>query len=283
MDKSDIFKHALNIADFMKAVSDFVNQGQWDDEASVRRRSLGETPDQFHSRHDEFGDPVDLDAIGLDDMSLHRIVIDLSQDRGSFKAWTPFNEDFISALKTDIPKHSRSWDPEERCWLVDSYWFGNLQDLLPEHFPGIERYYTQRAIRMVEQLAREDDEEERRERERKQHTKQQKKRKQQSKKRKQQQRRKSKAQNKYRKREDPTEEEEDPFEWDNEPEAPTGPDPYAVLGVKHDAPDEVIKAAHKVLARKYHTDSTGGGDDTKMKEINAAFESIKEQRKWTTK
>jgi hypothetical protein len=280
MDKSDLFKHALNIADFMQAVSSYLTQGQWDEETEVRKR-FAETPDQFHNRHDEFGDPIELGDIGLDDMSLQRIVIELSQDRRNFKVWTPFNEEFIASLKSDIPKHSRSWDPDERCWRVDCYWFGNLQDLLPEHFEGLERYYTQRAIRMIEQLAREDDEEERLERERKQRRKQKKKKKPKAKAKKRQ-RRTSKAKEKYRNWQDaPPDEEEDGFDWDPEP---SGPDPYTVLGVKRDAPDEVIKAAHKVLARKYHTDATGGdGDDSKMKEINAAFEQIKEMRKWTTK
>jgi Bacterial regulatory protein, Fis family len=57
-------------------------------------------------------------------------------------------------------------------------------------------------------------------------------------------------------------------------EHPTnGDDPYAVLSVRRDAPPEVIEAAWKALARKYHSDLTGG-DDERMKQINAAHDDI---------
>lgn len=53
-------------------------------------------------------------------------------------------------------------------------------------------------------------------------------------------------------------------------------DPYKALGVTPDAPEEVIKAAHRALARKHHRDATGEADDAKMKRVNAAFEKIKD-------
>ena len=57
--------------------------------------------------------------------------------------------------------------------------------------------------------------------------------------------------------------------------------PYDVLNVQEDAPDEVVKAAHRALARLNHTDL--GGDENKMKKINEAFEKIKTERRWVKK
>jgi len=49
--------------------------------------------------------------------------------------------------------------------------------------------------------------------------------------------------------------------------------PRALLGVTDEAPMEVVKAAYKALARKYHPD-VSDGDDTLMKQLNAAYKSI---------
>ena len=275
MDKSDLFRHAVNIADFFRVVEKFVNQGAWDAEQGIPTRPL--TPDEFHRRHDEFGDPLDpldLADLGLDDMSLSRVVIELSQTRDHFKVWTPFQQQFVTALKSSIPTRSRRWDEDERCWRIDCYWFGNAQDLFPQYFPDLERFYTERAIKMCEQLAQEGLEEE--------DTAPKKKR--AKTKAKAKAKAKTKAKAKYKNNKEDTsshkrvfwEDEEDEEDDFNSP----GEDPYEVLGVSKKAPDEVIKAAHKALARKYHTDSTGIGDDTDMKRVNAAFEKIKEIRKW---
>jgi curved DNA-binding protein CbpA len=49
-------------------------------------------------------------------------------------------------------------------------------------------------------------------------------------------------------------------------------DPYRVLGVDPSAEYEVIKAAHRALAKKYHTDVSPGTDSQRrMAEINAAW------------
>ena len=57
----------------------------------------------------------------------------------------------------------------------------------------------------------------------------------------------------------------------------------AAVGISPDAPDEVVKAAHKVLARKYHPDNQAEGNEKKAKEINGAFDLIKELRGWNMK
>ncbi len=60
-------------------------------------------------------------------------------------------------------------------------------------------------------------------------------------------------------------------------------DPYKVLGVSPDASDEEIKKAYRALARKYHPDKYRDSDladlaSEKMKEVNAAYEEIKQMR-----
>ncbi len=54
-------------------------------------------------------------------------------------------------------------------------------------------------------------------------------------------------------------------------------DPYQVLGVSPDASDDEIKSAYRKLAKKYHPDLHPGDEQAarKMKEINAAYEQIK--------
>ena len=61
-------------------------------------------------------------------------------------------------------------------------------------------------------------------------------------------------------------------------------DPYQVLGVPSTATDEEVKKAYRNLAKKYHPDNYH--DDPladlaqeKMKEINEAYETIRNQRK----
>lgn len=61
-------------------------------------------------------------------------------------------------------------------------------------------------------------------------------------------------------------------------------DPYTVLGVSRDASDDEIKKAYRDLARKYHPDRYASNPDLasvaseKMKEINAAYDAINDER-----
>jgi curved DNA-binding protein CbpA len=55
----------------------------------------------------------------------------------------------------------------------------------------------------------------------------------------------------------------------------SGPDPYKILQVDPEAEDEVIAAAYRRLARKYHPDTASGAEATgRMEAINAAWEVL---------
>ena len=59
-----------------------------------------------------------------------------------------------------------------------------------------------------------------------------------------------------------------------------GPDPYKVLQVDSEAEDEVIQAAYRRLAQKYHPDvATGPGAEARMAGINAAWEVLSDPAK----
>lgn len=248
MDKSELIRHAINIARLMQSVSDFVTQ-EVELPPNLKRKS--HEAEEFVN-YGKYEKPTQLADIGLDDMQMAKIVIELSQDRSEFKIWTPFDQEFVDAIKEKIPKHARRWDPNERCWRVDCYWFGNAQELLPKYFYGIERNYTKRAYAMCTQIANEDEAEVQMNREERRQQKQ--------KARKKKNPKKKKQARKPRQKKKKTE------------------SPYDVLNVKENAPDDVVKAAHRVLARMNHSDL--GGDENKMKKINEAFEQIKSERGW---
>jgi hypothetical protein len=191
----------------------------------------------------------ELGDIGSNNMTMRRgIIIELSQDRSNFKIWSPYDEGYKDELKEIVPCYFRSWDKKEKCWRVNVDWFGNVQRLLKKHYPNVKRVYTNRALRMCEQLV----EEEREETER----------------------------NKYNNYHD-----SDSDSWS--PSYNRNDDPYEVLGVQKTAPDEIIIAAYRAQARMHHTDMHKSddtkSDDTKMKQINAAFELIRKDRQWDSK
>ena len=60
----------------------------------------------------------------------------------------------------------------------------------------------------------------------------------------------------------------------------SAPDPYKILQVDPEAEDEVIAAAYRRLARKYHPDTTTGAESVgRMEAINAAWEVLGDTRR----
>lgn len=55
-------------------------------------------------------------------------------------------------------------------------------------------------------------------------------------------------------------------------------DYYKLLGVSRTATEKEIKSAYRKMARKYHPDATGG-DDEKFKDLNEAYEVLKDPQK----
>jgi curved DNA-binding protein CbpA len=51
-------------------------------------------------------------------------------------------------------------------------------------------------------------------------------------------------------------------------------DPYDVLQVASTVDNAVLRAAYRALARRYHPDLAGSGGESRMRELNAAWEVI---------
>ena len=56
-------------------------------------------------------------------------------------------------------------------------------------------------------------------------------------------------------------------------------DPYYILGVRHDAPMSVVKAAYRTLSWKLHPDTGTESNDAKFKQVQEAYEFIEQERK----
>jgi len=65
------------------------------------------------------------------------------------------------------------------------------------------------------------------------------------------------------------------------PQAPVVRDPYEVLGVRPDAPLEVIEGSYKALAKMRHPD-IAQDDGAAMRELNVAYDDLKARRQAVT-
>ncbi len=62
---------------------------------------------------------------------------------------------------------------------------------------------------------------------------------------------------------------------------PTARDPYAVLGVRPDAPEAEVRAAYHRLVKLHHPDHNGGSPESarRFEEVQEAYAQIKAQRR----
>lgn len=64
---------------------------------------------------------------------------------------------------------------------------------------------------------------------------------------------------------------------DEEPDLPSD-NPYAILGVRIDAKDVVVRGAFRSLAREFHPDTGTAPDPKKFQEANEAYNTIVGER-----
>lgn len=47
---------------------------------------------------------------------------------------TPYNEDWIEAMKDAVPPHARHWDRDQREWWIADEFMDTVAELCDEHF-----------------------------------------------------------------------------------------------------------------------------------------------------
>lgn len=69
-----------------------------------------------------------------------------------------------------------------------------------------------------------------------------------------------------------------PSQYLEEPEDDEPLNPFVLLGVRENAPEEVVKAAYRALVKMTHPDIGGAQEDFQL--IHDAFDWIKDHRGW---
>jgi len=62
--------------------------------------------------------------------------ISVTAESGGLKVKTPYNADFVSRLKIEIPTTGRSWDAPSKCWLVSPQYADKLKMLIDAAYGG---------------------------------------------------------------------------------------------------------------------------------------------------
>lgn len=55
-------------------------------------------------------------------------------ESGGYKVLTPFNRNFVDALKFEIPSTGRKWEPSSKCWYVSESFGPKLKELIDQHY-----------------------------------------------------------------------------------------------------------------------------------------------------
>lgn len=164
--------------------------------------------------------------------------------------WVPYDYGFIGWLKETVPWSERAWRPEDKCWYISDTYASTVQRELhkrwPMHASAWDRYSFEKSTRDSNQ----------------------------------------RAQDQSRQRAGwaggqgyggTTSGSGGQRFYHGFAQSPPPSSHHAKLYVTPDAPPEVIKAAYKALAMKYHPDR--GGDGRAMVEVNAAFEALQKAGK----
>lgn len=176
----------------------------------------------------------------------HRVVIE-----------TPFQQAFVDALKAAVPSGYRTWQDTQRRWIVyyphvtearrlTKLYFANVQEVDVENYDFAEQ--ARKAKKERNENIYEENERLRKQAE-------------------EFARKYGSQYNRQR---------ESEYQSANNQHTGSSVGWYSVLFVTPSAPVEVIEAAYKALARKYHPDN--GGDTQRMQEINAAYSALRKAR-----
>lgn len=156
--------------------------------------------------------------------------------------YTPYSQGFIDELKAMVPNELRLWESDHKRWYVFETYAEQAVRLARKYWPLID-------------LNAYDSPEMAEERKRHQQWRQ--------------------SQSGYGQQQSNQYRQQSSGQW--QPGASSSRSDYAMLFVTDDAPPEVIKAAYKALAIKYHPDR--GGDTVAMQAVNAAFDRLKKAGK----
>jgi hypothetical protein len=55
-------------------------------------------------------------------------------DTGTVELETPYNEDFVAALKSGLPSYARSWDSQRKVWIIAGEWWEKAQEIVEEFY-----------------------------------------------------------------------------------------------------------------------------------------------------
>ena len=68
---------------------------------------------------------------------LRRASVLKSNQDGWVRVVTPYNANFVDALKADISPSHRKWDPTNKCWLVYDAYLEEVLVILKDHYDEV--------------------------------------------------------------------------------------------------------------------------------------------------
>lgn len=70
--------------------------------------------------------------------SLRRGVASVFFDVGTVDIDTPYDSEFVDALKAALPYSARTWDGDRRVWVISSEWWAVARAVVEEYFDVAE-------------------------------------------------------------------------------------------------------------------------------------------------